>query len=991
MKVSVIIPAYNAAETIAETIESLLAQTLLSWEAIVVDDGSTDATGEIVRGFVQRDARFRMIAQSNAGESAARNAGISQARYDWLLFLDADDWISPIHLERMTKELLSDPELDAVHCGYARVASDGTLVVDTYQPPSGDMFPTLARRAAFPVHACIVRKSLVEDVGRFDTSLRTCPDWDLWQRIARTGVRFGAVREVLAFYRMRPGAASLDAYQLLKDDLRVLKQGHSADPRVKNPHPDHANGLPHELIQTQEFYLLSWCAGLLIGSGQDARPLLEMLKGESYPDLYPDAVAQCIFEAGILPLCQAQEAWEKLYPDIRQHVQNFLVALERHSMAPGLAERASQSLKKLILGHSPAWRSILDEYEGITEQQKASIVEAEQAKLVSERERDEWQRLAGERGEILEKKRVRVEELARAKQQIEKEREALQSQVEMRTAEREELQGQLQVRTDERDALQDQLNQRTAERDALQTQFELRTAERDELQKQFEAGAAKRDELQNQLGIRTAERDALLHSEEYRVGNYLLNLLNRLHLRRPLKLASWLWAAGRQRLTVWKLGAERTFLEGRRGRLRALTTVCTNFPIYSQTFVYQEIIQLARNGFDLRLVYSKLDPRDYLHPQFEQLWGIKRRLNIHWRIQKQDFEHYRARMPEKIESLISKLCDASGLTRQELISHGNFLQAFSFTKMVESYRPHYLHSYFFYDRSLMALVASFLLSIPRGISCYADHLLKDYELKLVPLHLQLCDLVIATSERVKKELLEIAPTTDANKILVKANAINGDRFPFVERREPQADEPFRIACICRIEPKKGLLYLVEAVHLLRREGLRVELHLVGAADKVQASQDYKRRLDQQITKLGLWGTVHLEGRQNEEGVLRFLHISHLFVAPFVETETGDKDGIPTAVLEAMATGIPTVATDAGSISEVIDDGLEGILVRQRDAVALAQAIEALLRDPDRRRDMGKTAAQKARHHFDVRVCEETFHERVRAIIEARSSTEPGLT
>jgi glycosyltransferase involved in cell wall biosynthesis len=214
----------------------------------------------------------------------------------------------------------------------------------------------------------------------------------------------------------------------------------------------------------------------------------------------------------------------------------------------------------------------------------------------------------------------------------------------------------------------------------------------------------------------------------------------------------------------------------------------------------------------------------------------------------------------------------------------------------------------------------------------------------------------------------------------------------VERREPQADEPFRLACICRIEPKKGLLYLVEAVHLLRQSGWRVELHLVGAADEgVQASRDYKRKLDEHISKLDLWGTVHLEGRQNEEGVLRFLHISHLFVAPFVETETGDKDGIPTAVLEAMATGLPIVATDAGSTSEVLNNGVEGILVRQRDAAALAQAIEALLRDPPRRRDMGKAAAEKARCHFDVRVCEETFHERVRAIIEARSSTEPILT
>ena len=167
-----------------------------------------DATGEIVREFVgQRYALSHDHATATAVKPAARNIGIALARYDWLLFLDADDWISPLYLERMTNELVSDPSLDAVHCGYARVAADGTLVVDNYQPPSGDLFPTLARRAAFPVHACIVRKSLVEEVGKFDTSLRTSPDWDLWQRIARTGARFGAVHEVLAFYRMRPNGS----------------------------------------------------------------------------------------------------------------------------------------------------------------------------------------------------------------------------------------------------------------------------------------------------------------------------------------------------------------------------------------------------------------------------------------------------------------------------------------------------------------------------------------------------------------------------------------------------------------------------------------------------------------------------------------------------------------------------------------------------------------------------------------------------------------
>jgi glycosyltransferase involved in cell wall biosynthesis len=412
-----------------------------------------------------------------------------------------------------------------------------------------------------------------------------------------------------------------------------------------------------------------------------------------------------------------------------------------------------------------------------------------------------------------------------------------------------------------------------------------------------------------------------------------------------------------------------------------MASVCCNFPIYSQTFVHQELCQLIHSGYALRVVYSKLERRDNLQSQHSSLWPVKRRLSLNRATHAKDFARYQRRMPEKVNSLLMKLCEASGMSRQELLGHDNFLEAFTFTRFVEAFRPHYLHSYFFYDRSLMTLVASYLLGIPRGVSCYADHMLNDCELKVVPLHLELCDIIIATSERIKGELLTLAPHVDPNRILVKPNGIDPEQFPIVERSEPAAGEPFRIATVCRIEPKKGLLDLVDAVSLLRQRGLCVEAHVVGAVDEwSDASREYKAKLDQRITELGLWGTVHLEGRKNLEEIKRFLRISQLFVAPFVETESGDKDGVPTALLEAMATGLAAVVTDAGSIPEVVDHGQNGIVVPQRNARALADAIEALLHDQARRRQMGANGAANVRNHFDANEREKEFHERVCACI-----------
>jgi glycosyltransferase involved in cell wall biosynthesis/GT2 family glycosyltransferase len=889
MGVSIIIPAYDAAETLAEALQSLLAQTHQRWEAIVVDDGSTDRTAEVAARFKARDSRIRFVQQSNGGPGSARNRGIAEARHAWLLFLDADDWIAPVHLARLTAELQSNPELDAILCGYARVAADGTCVPDKYEPPGGDMFPVLARRAAFAVHACLVRKALVEEVGGFDNSLQKSEDWDLWQRIARMGARFGAIREVLAYYRMQPGSESLDPRPLLRDGLRVLRQGHSADPRVRKPLPEHVQGMPHEQTIDQQYYLLTWCAGLMIGREDDPRPLLDSIEGHGAVDLNPGAIAQCVFESAPLSSCRSSRAWDTLWPRTASLIDEFFTALGTHAKSPDLAAQSGLQFKTMLLADSPAWGAVIKEYQGTVDRLKRTVQHLERDKRISEEASHNWRRLA-----------------------VERHNEATQ--------------------------------------------------------------------LRRQVELLVTERDALQYSPERAAGDFLLN---RMHLKRPaLAMAGGARTAG-LRLETARLAAERAMVH--RNQLRVLATVCSSFPIYSQTFVHQELNQLVRTGVALRLIYSKLNSQRDLSKQFMELWPLKRRLPLNRNVHQRDFAHYRSRMPDKVEQLIERLCHASGLNAQALLGHDNFLQAFSFTRMAEAFRPHYLHSYFFYDRSFMTLVAGWMLGIPRGISCYADHMLQDYDLKVVPLHLELCDIVVATSQRIKHELLELAPQIDPARVLVKPNGIDTEFFLTAQRAEPAQNAPFRIISVCRIDPKKGLLDLVEAVHLLRQQGLDVEAHIIGAADEwSHDSRNYKRQLDVRISELSLWGKVHLEGQQDHDGVRRFLGLSHLFVAPFVETQVGDKDGIPTAMLEGMATGLSVVATNAGSIPEVVEDGQNGLLVPQRDPAALAGAIESLLRDPDRRRRLGQNAAQTVRAGFDVRTCEEPFHQRLREVIEKRN-------
>ena len=207
----------------------------------------------------------------------------------------------------------------------------------------------------------MVRKAVVDAVGRFDTSLCKSPDWDLWQKIARSGAVFGRVDDVLAFYRMAPHSASLEADQMLRDGLVVLRRGHGPDDRVPSPSPAYERGLTGATIESQEYYLLCWTAGLLLGAGEDARRLLDQLSSDRYPELSADAVAQCLFEAGPLPSCDPPSGWETLWPRAEASVELFLAALEKQSQAPGLAQDALIRLKAKVLMASPTWGPVIEE------------------------------------------------------------------------------------------------------------------------------------------------------------------------------------------------------------------------------------------------------------------------------------------------------------------------------------------------------------------------------------------------------------------------------------------------------------------------------------------------------------------------------------------------------------------------------------------------------------------------------------------------------
>ena len=221
--VSVIVPAFNAARWIGQTIESVLAQSFGSFELIVVDDGSTDDTATVVQRYC--DARIRYIRQENKGLPGARNTGIRHSAGGYLAFLDADDLWHEHMLRDTVNYLDAHPEVAVVRTGWYYVDAQGSRMA--LQPAActwtGDVLERLLADNAFIIIAALMRRACVEAIGLFDETLRTGnEDWDFWLRLAAGGNRFGYLDAERALYRRHGANMSSQFVKMRSAALTVL-------------------------------------------------------------------------------------------------------------------------------------------------------------------------------------------------------------------------------------------------------------------------------------------------------------------------------------------------------------------------------------------------------------------------------------------------------------------------------------------------------------------------------------------------------------------------------------------------------------------------------------------------------------------------------------------------------------------------------------------------------------------------------------------------
>lgn len=226
--ISIVIPAYNVAPFIEETLKSVFAQTFTDYEVIVVNDGSPD-TREFERAIEPHLARIRYLTQENQGASVARNSGLLSARGEFVAFLDADDLWLPNYLEEQMK-FIRERGCDLV-CADATFFGDAANERRTYMdtlmneaPPTGDVtfLQLVDATRSLITSGVVARRGPIMEVGLFDEALRNAQDLDLWLRLTRHGARLSYQRQVLLKYRRRPDGLTGDAVNSHRRELRVF-------------------------------------------------------------------------------------------------------------------------------------------------------------------------------------------------------------------------------------------------------------------------------------------------------------------------------------------------------------------------------------------------------------------------------------------------------------------------------------------------------------------------------------------------------------------------------------------------------------------------------------------------------------------------------------------------------------------------------------------------------------------------------------------------
>jgi len=379
------------------------------------------------------------------------------------------------------------------------------------------------------------------------------------------------------------------------------------------------------------------------------------------------------------------------------------------------------------------------------------------------------------------------------------------------------------------------------------------------------------------------------------------------------------------------------------------------YPVVTETFILHEMLELRRAGVDLEIFPLFGAATDVHHPGAESLAG---RVHYHRALSAELVGaqlHWLVRRPGTYLAVWARALAGNALSPSFLAKALVVVpRAAVVARRMEERGVRHVHAHWATHPALAAYVVHRLTGIGYSFTAHAHDLYLDRAMLQEKIA---AAKFVVTISRFNRALIRrlYGPAAAARTVVIPC----GVDPRLFERRAPRRSEGiFRIACVAALRDYKGHRWLVEACALLRDRRVPFRCVLVGDGPERAA-------IERQVAALALGNLVTLLGSQPQDRVREILQAADAVVLPSVVTPDGMMDGIPVALMEAMAAGVPVVSTRVSGIPELIRDGRTGLLAPQKDAAALADALERLRRDPELASRLGAAGQAHVLRRFNL--------------------------
>jgi len=385
--------------------------------------------------------------------------------------------------------------------------------------------------------------------------------------------------------------------------------------------------------------------------------------------------------------------------------------------------------------------------------------------------------------------------------------------------------------------------------------------------------------------------------------------------------------------------------------------VVSRFPKISETFILNEMSAVGASGVRVELYPLLRERQGVEHPEIAALMPHAHfHPLVSWRVA-QAHAHFLVRAPlDYLRTAWRTFAGNWGSRRLLVGAAGTFPRAVRFAYELQRGGVDHVHAHFATHPALAAYIIHRLTRIPFSFTAHGSDLHVDR--RMLKEKLDAAAFAVTVSRFNKGVMVRECGTSAANKIHVVHCGVDPHIFSPPAARERR--ELARIVCVASFEAVKGHAYLVDACRILRDHGVRFECHLVGDGP-------LRARIEQRVAAAALDPHVQFHGLQPRPAIARLLATSHVAVLASHPTPEGKREGIPVALMEAMAAGLPVVATAISGIPELVAHERTGLLVPSGDANAIAAALERLAADPTLCARLGEAARRYVMDHFNLTV------------------------